>query len=72
MSTAPSDLLSSSAATWLDRSEREPAVPPALVPPRGVSRRERLAEPPAPRSSYPGCWGASSTGPSARAPAGPS
>jgi ABC-type multidrug transport system fused ATPase/permease subunit len=43
MSTAPSDLLSSSAATWLDRSEREPAVPPALVPPRGVSRRERLA-----------------------------
>ena len=42
MSTAVSDPLATSADTWRERSAREPAIPPELVPPRGVSRRERL------------------------------
>jgi hypothetical protein len=43
MSTAPPDLLSTSAETWREADEREPVIPLALVPPRGVSRRERGA-----------------------------
>jgi ABC-type multidrug transport system fused ATPase/permease subunit len=43
MSTAPPDLLSTSADTWNDRADREPAIPPELVPPRGATWRERMA-----------------------------
>jgi ABC-type multidrug transport system fused ATPase/permease subunit len=43
MSTAASDPLATSAETWRDDARREPAVPAALVPPVGVSRRERLS-----------------------------
>jgi ABC-type multidrug transport system fused ATPase/permease subunit len=43
MSTATSDPLATSADTWRARADHEPAIPPALVPPRGVSRRERMA-----------------------------
>jgi ABC-type multidrug transport system fused ATPase/permease subunit len=43
MSTLASDPLATSAETWRDRGSREPAVPAALVPPRGVTRRERVA-----------------------------
>ncbi len=42
MSTALSDPLASSAETWREQPDPEPAVPPALVPPHGVSWRERL------------------------------
>jgi len=42
MSTLASDPLVSSAETWRDRADREPAVPVELVPPHGVGRRERL------------------------------
>jgi ABC-type multidrug transport system fused ATPase/permease subunit len=44
MSTALSDPLASSEATWRERSAAEPAIPPELVPPpHGVSRRDRLS-----------------------------
>jgi ABC-type multidrug transport system fused ATPase/permease subunit len=43
MSTLVSDPLATSAETWRDRDAREPAVPPELLPPRDVSRRERLS-----------------------------
>jgi ABC-type multidrug transport system fused ATPase/permease subunit len=43
MSTLASDPLATSADTWRDRSSREPAVPPELIPPRGAGRRERLS-----------------------------
>jgi ABC-type multidrug transport system fused ATPase/permease subunit len=43
MSTLASDPLATSAATWREANAHEPAVPPALVPPRGVSRRARLS-----------------------------
>ena len=43
MSTALSDPLATSAETWREQPDPEPAVPPALVPPRGVSWRERLS-----------------------------
>jgi ABC-type multidrug transport system fused ATPase/permease subunit len=44
MSTAVSDPLATSAQTWLDRSERPPAVPVELVPPpAGTPRRERAS-----------------------------
>jgi ABC-type multidrug transport system fused ATPase/permease subunit len=42
MSTLASDPLATSAETWRDHSSREPVVPAELVPPRGVSRRERM------------------------------
>ncbi len=43
MSTAPSDLLDTSAETWRARTDREPAIPPELVPPLSATRRERLS-----------------------------
>ena len=43
MSTATSDLLDTSAETWRARTDREPAIPPELVPPLGATRRERMS-----------------------------
>ncbi|MFZ2012920.1 MAG: ABC transporter ATP-binding protein [Nocardioides sp.] len=43
MSTALSDPLATSAETWREQPDPEPAVPPALVPAQGVSWRERLS-----------------------------
>ena len=43
MSTALSDPLATSAETWREQSAAEPAVPPALVPPRDAPWRERLS-----------------------------
>ena len=43
MSTLTSDPLASSAQTWREAGDSEPAIPAELVPPRGASRRERLS-----------------------------
>jgi ABC-type multidrug transport system fused ATPase/permease subunit len=43
MSTLVSDPLATSAQTWREPGDREPAVPPELVPPRGAGRAERLS-----------------------------
>jgi ABC-type multidrug transport system fused ATPase/permease subunit len=43
MSTLASDPLATSAETWREHAEHDPPVPATLIPPRGVSRRERAA-----------------------------
>jgi len=43
MSTAVSDPLETSRETWREHDVVDPVIPPELVPPVGVSRRERLA-----------------------------
>ena len=43
MTTLASDPLATSAETWREPDTHEPAIPVELVPPRGASRRERLA-----------------------------
>src|SRR5262249_22239349 len=35
--------LTTSAATWHEGGTHEPAVPPELIPPKGVGRRERVS-----------------------------
>ena len=42
MSTAVSDPLATSRETWREPSAPDPVIPPELVPPVGVSRRERV------------------------------
>jgi ABC-type multidrug transport system fused ATPase/permease subunit len=43
MTTLTTDPLVTSEATWREPGRREPAVPPELVPPTGVGRRERAS-----------------------------